>query len=172
MPLMRKDGSTRGRIRSGSARRSVQGVRPLLFNLLFSLKFNTRQALNALIFPLEGPSTEIACKLSNACVEIGTRSGPLSLLSRRVLRYRDMDSSSELAPLLSYFFLVFTNVIVVSLRLLAPLSWSAIRICLGSRKLYSLRTSVIHPTIRSQPRITWSNSSIDPIRLFYYPLEF
>jgi len=85
------------------------------FQLPFSLKFNTRQALNALIFPLEGPSTEIACKPSNACVEIGTRSGPLSLLSRRVLRYRDMDSSSELAPLLSYFFFVFTNVIVVSL---------------------------------------------------------
>ena len=135
--------------------RATEGTRSTSssFPLVFSPKFNMRQTFNALISPMEIPSTEINCKPSNAPMEIGTRSGPLRLkgqrISRRVLCYRDMDSISELALLLSWFFLVFTNftnVIVISLPLPASLLNHG---C----KLYSLRTSMIHPAMCSQPRL-------------------
>ena len=126
--------------------RATEGTRSTSssFPLVFSPKFNMRQTFNALISPMEIPSTEINCKPSNAPIEMGTRSGPLRLkgqrIFRRVLCYRDMDSISELALLLSCFFLVFTNftnVIVISF------AFACLSSKLWLQAFYSLRTCVL-----------------------------
>jgi hypothetical protein len=137
------------------------------FQFVVALRnLNTRQTLNALTFPLEGPSTEIACKPSNASLEMVTRSGPLRLkgqrISRRVFRYRDMDSISELALLLSYFFLLF---IVISLRLLASLLCTPLQCAYmfgESQALFSQNEYGSYtPQCVLRPA-TWINSSIEP----------